>query len=143
VFVAAGRDIALKNKKGLHEAFAKLKQKYPDIELDERSLPPAEHAVRIAGCYGVVVASISEVNPNTAIEAAAARKPFIAPEDCGGKERLQSMGEFVDVTDTGALEAALEKLLEPDAYQSYVEASAVLRPHSWSDMAQEYATLFN
>ena len=141
VFVAAGRDTVLKNKTGLHEAFARIKQAHPQTELDERILPPNEHAKRLEGCYAVVVASLSEVNPNTAIDAAAARKPFIAPQDCGGKEALADMGLFVDTADTAALEQALAQLLEPSFYQSCVAASAKIKPHGWSDIAREYLAL--
>ncbi len=143
IFIAAGRTTVLKNQKGLHEAFAAVKAKYPDIELDERVLDSKLHTERLGGCYAVVVASISEVNPNTAIEAAAARKPFIAPEDCGGKERLMGMGLFVDTANTRALRDALEKLLEPAAYAGYVEASEALKPHSWEEIAREYVALLS
>lgn len=142
VFVSAGRDTALKNKAHLQAAFAKVKARHPDIVLDERILPPREHTERLKSSYAVIVSSLSEVNPNTAIEAAALRKPFIAPKDCGGTERLCGMGEFIDTSQPHALQEALERLLEPHMYNAYVEASAHLRPRTWEELAKEYALLF-
>lgn len=142
IFIAAGRDTVLKNKQGLHKVFAQVKKAHPDIELDERVLPPQEHLMRLKSCYAVIVASISEVNPNTAIEAAAARKPFIAPLDCGGKEALSGMGLFVDTADTQALEETFTSLLNQATYDACVKASAQLAPYSWSDSAKEYLALF-
>lgn len=141
IFVVAGRDNALKNKQGLHEAFERVRQTHPDIMLDEETLPPERHTQRIKSCYAVIIPSISEVNPNSAIEAAAARKPFIAPEDCGGKDALAGMGLFVNTASAQALAAGMERLLDPDFYQSCVEASAELRPRAWNDVAREFLAL--
>lgn len=141
IFVSAGRDIALKNKAHLQAAFARVKARHPDIALDERVLSPQEHAERLKSSYAVIVSSLSEVNPNTAIEAAALRKPFIAPKDCGGTERLSRMGLFVDTSSEATLEQAIEEMLDHAAHTRMETASAALVEHSWSDMAREYTLI--
>ncbi len=138
VFVAAGRDIVLKNMPLLHAAFAEVKKTHSDIELDTRTLSAAEHAERIAQCYAVIVPSVSEVNPNSAIEALAAGKPFICTADSGIVERLGSVGIFIDTQNKEALVAAITELLDAGRY---TRAQETLRQfsytHSWADMAQE------
>lgn len=143
IFLATGRDIALKNKRRLLEAFARIKERHQDAQLDDTPAASDEYREKMRACYAVVVPSLSEVNSNTAIEAAALRKPFIAPLDCGGKAELEGMGLFVDTTKTEELEAAMERLLDAAVYQACVEASAHLVPHSWSHIAREYAALMN
>lgn len=137
VFVAAGRDIALKNKKALHEALTLAKQAHPDIRLDERALPPEKHQKRIAECYAVIVPSLSEVNSNTVIEGASAGKPFIMTADSGGRSRLAGAGLYVDTRDPRAVAEAIDALLDPIVYAAYADATRRIRPHSWKDIATE------
>lgn len=143
VFVAAGRPIKLKNMARLREAFALAAATHPDITLDERTLPPNEHAERLHNCYAVLVPSVSEVNPNALIEAVALGKPFVGPKDCGGVVRLQGAGLFVDTTDVHVLAQAIESLLDSATYTRCVAATQKVQPYSWEDMAGAYITLFH
>jgi glycosyltransferase involved in cell wall biosynthesis len=107
-------------------------------ELDTRALAPQENAVRIAECYAVAVPSVSEVNSNFIIEALSYGKPFIAPLDCGMRERLDGLGVFVDTTDKRAMEGAVEELLDEQKYRAYVgRISAFSYVRTWADVADE------
>lgn len=142
VFLAAGRDIKLKNIPLLKRVFAGVKARHPEIELDTRPLPPQAHAERLASCYAVVVPSVSEVNPNTVIEAVASGKPFVATSDTGADARLAGAGIFVDTQDEQALEQALESLLEPGTYEHYATAASTsYGPRMWSEVSREYLML--
>ena len=144
VFVAAGRDIKLKNMSVLRQAFARVKERHPDIALDTDTLEPAAQAERLARCYAVVVPSISEVNPNTLAEAVAYGKPFVAPRDTGAGERLAGAGLFVDTTNIQALEEAIESLLKTEAYEQYaVAAGALPLVREWPEVARGYLALLS
>ncbi|MDZ4225896.1 MAG: glycosyltransferase family 4 protein [Patescibacteria group bacterium] len=138
VFVAAGRAIRLKNIPVLEEAFARVKAKHPDIELDLRALPPEEHRQRLRGCYAVVEASVSTMNPNVIWEALSFGKPFICTTNTGIKDRLGDLGVFVDTTDRQALQKALEELLDEKTYTHYVEKiRAFPYTHTWEQITDE------
>ncbi len=140
IFVAAGRGITYKNIPAFAEAFAKAAP--GQAELDTRALPPREHAARIEAAYAYVVPSVSEVNSNNIIEALSYNKPFIAPLDCGMRERLEGLGVFADTLDKAAMQAAVEELLDEAKYQAYVERiSAFSYVHTWADIADEILEL--
>ncbi len=136
IFVAAGRGIRYKNIPAFAEAFGAVAA--GRAELDTRALAPQENASRIAECYAVAVPSVSEVNSNFIIEALSHNKPFIAPLDCGMRERLGGLGIFVDTLDRRAMGRAVEELLDEETYQAYVER---IRNFScirtWAEIADE------
>lgn len=136
IFVAAGRGIRYKNIPAFADAFAK--GAAGRAELDTRALPPHEHAARNAAAYAYAVPSVSEVNSNNIIEALSYNKPFIAPLDCGMRERLDGLGVFVDTLDRRAMERAVEELLDGQKYQAYVgRISAFSYVRTWADIADE------
>ncbi len=116
VFVAAGRAHPLKNRESLERVFADLKKESSDIELDTRALSPREHEDRVQDAYAVVIPSVSEVSPNTAIDAIRYGKPFIMPYDNGARDRLAGTGMLIDTLDAAALKRAMETLLDPGEY---------------------------
>ena len=137
-FVFAGRDIAIKNSTRVHDAFAHARARFPDITLDTRVLAPAEHARRMKECYAVLIGSISEVNPNQAVDAITAGKPFIAPRDSGAYERLHEVGTFVDTMDVAALAHAIETLADPSGYaNAEARVRAFTFSHPWSAIVDE------
>jgi len=137
-FIATGRNIFLKNRDKLDLAFARIRHKYPQVELDTRALPQAEHLARLGACYAVIIASVSEVGPNTAIDAVVAGKPFISTEDCGAKELLEGCGLFVDTRTDAAIEKAIETMLNPAEYERLrAGIRAFSFTHSWDEMADE------
>ena len=142
IFVAAGRGIRYKNMPAFAEAFARAAG--GRAELDTRALPPREHAARNAAAYAYAVPSVSEVNSNSIIEALSCNRPFIAPLDCGMRERLDGLGVFVDTLDKRAMEGAVEELLDEQKYRAYVERiSAFSYVRTWADIADEILEIAN
>lgn len=138
VFVCAGRVNALKNYDLLGRAFAAAKARHPDIELDTRSLPPAEHRTRVARSYAVIIPSISEANSNSALDAVLAGKPFLMSDDTGTSERLSDCGIFIDTRSEDEIVAGIEKLLDPKEYERLTQSiRAFSFTYSWDDMAKE------
>lgn len=144
VFVSAGREHPLKNQKLLETVFAKVKEDYPDISLDTRSLPPDEHRARLRDAYAVIVASLSEVNPNTLIDAIGAGKPFIGPTDSGANDALRAAGQLIDTSDPHALETAIRTLLDPLQYDTWTKRSRECTfSRAWADVASDFLTLLS
>lgn len=138
VFVSAGRAIVLKQEPLLRRVIENLQKKYPDIELDTRALPPAEHQTRMAQAYAFVLSSVSDVSPNVIIDAVVYGKPFVCTADTGIRERLEGTGLFVDTTNEQALLDAIESLLNPDVYkdiEAKVKAFSLIR--TWDDVAND------
>ncbi len=144
VFVSAGRPRRLKNTKTLQIAFDMVKQKYPDIELDMRLLPPKEHQKRIQNAYAVVIPSVSEVCPNMAIDAIHYNKPFILPKDSGLHNRLGEIGIFVDTLEAKELAKAMEKLLDSAEYErSVTRVQSFSFVHTWDNILDEVSALLS
>ncbi|MBU6214874.1 glycosyltransferase family 4 protein [Patescibacteria group bacterium] len=142
VFVAVGRSRKLKNIPMLESVIAELKHRFPDIELDTRTLPPEAHDARLRGAYAMVIPSVSEVSPNNAIDALRHGKPFILTADTGAKERLADCGIFVDTLRADSLQSAILTLLDPDAYaRACARVQAFSFIHSWEAVAQEFLAL--
>lgn len=138
VFVSAGRSLSLKNYDELFRAFKRVQTQHPDIELDTRSLPHAEHHERLKTAYAVIIPSISEASSNTAIDAVIAGKPFIMTNDTGTGERLHDCGLFIDTRSEDEIVRAIEKILDPVEYERLARACAVFSfAHSWDDMAKK------
>jgi glycosyltransferase involved in cell wall biosynthesis len=140
-FVAAGRDVKLKQETLLKEIFSRIQKHHPDVSLDMRSLPPAEHQKRVAECYAVVLASVSDVAPNVIIDAVLYDKPFVCTADTGITERLGGTGLFVDTQNTQALQDAIMSLLDPGVYQAQkkkIELFSFTR--DWDAVADDFLT---
>ena len=142
VFVAAGRASLLKNVETLETVFTDLKRVFPDIELDNRILPPSEHESRIRDAYAVVISSVSEISPNTAIDAIRHGKPFIMPYDSGVRDRLAGAGIFVDTLDASALRRSMETLLDAGEYaRARTRVHTFSFSHPWEEVAKEFLVL--
>ena len=138
LLVCAGREIGLKNTALLKRVVARLANDHPGLELDTRFLPPREHSRRVAEAHAVVIASISEVCSNTAIDAVVLGKPFICPKDTGTSERLGECGLFIDTRSESALTEAIESILDPNTYTRLAGAARAFSfTHSWEHMAKE------
>jgi len=139
VFVAAARANFLKNTESVEAAFRDLKHLFPDIELDARLVPPDEHRARIRDSYAIVIPSLSEMSPNTAIDALTYGKPFIMTSDTGARERLANAGIFINTLDAGALRQAMKTLLDPIEYErACARVQAFTFSHSWGEVVQEF-----
>lgn len=138
IFVSAHRGAWYKNTEVADAAFARVKARHPDIELDTREVPHTEQLGRLASSYAVIIPSISEVGSNLAIEAVSVGRPFIMTEDTGTKERLRECGIFVDTRSEKEMENAIESLLDPAVYARLSAAiNAFSFTHSWEDIAKE------
>lgn len=133
--LALGRDTAVKNSALLARVWGRVAHKYPGVTLRTGTIPAHEYIGALSRCRGVIQPSISEVSPNTILEAIAYNKPFITTRDTGIFETYATSGIFVDTRIETALENAIDSLLTG-------EVRPVRPPdRTWSAAAKEYRTL--
>jgi glycosyltransferase involved in cell wall biosynthesis len=143
VFLSPSRDVFIKNKKRLIEAFQKIKEKYPEFVLDTEQVSHDVLLQKMSKSYAVIVNSFSEVSSNLVCDALASDLPAILTSDNGLYERLQNMVVFTDPFSSESLVHSIETLLEPETYQNY-KRNILLNSysHSWDEITQEFIDIY-
>jgi sucrose-phosphate synthase len=155
VIVAGNRDDIDDLDEGAQEVFHELLVAIDRYDIYSQVALPKHHRrdqvpmfYRIAAASGGVFVNPALTEPFglTLIEAAASGLPLVATEDGGPQDIIGNCknGILVDPLDTGAIGAALIKLLEDKALWSrYVEQGLVgVREHySWDAHAEQYMSL--
>ena len=138
-FLMYGRQIVLKNAPVFRIAFERARQKYPDIELEEGMVAKEELEKRMRACYAVVVPSISEVSPNTIIDAIRFHKPFLLTKHSGYAERFEPYGVIVDPLDVEDMRRGIEELADETNYRGLCEKMAGFKDvRTYDDIAREF-----
>lgn len=162
--IFAGRFIKLKNIENLIRAFAQLKtdkeliiigdgpekqkletlsKNYQNIKI-EGQLEPSVLRERIAKCYAFVLPSLSEISPNTALEALSLGKFVILSKNNGLALELQSCFYLIDPLSIVDIKKALEFCLNQDNYHLYLrKISECDFSHSLDELVKEHLDLFN
>lgn len=143
IFLSPSRDIFIKNKKRLLEAFEKIKQKYEGVVLDTEQVSHEVLLQKMAKSYAIIVNSFSEVSPNLVSDAINYDLPVILTSDNGLSEKLQNMVIFTNPFSTEDLICNIETILEPEVYQDF-KRNILLNSHghSWDEIAQEFINLY-
>jgi glycosyltransferase involved in cell wall biosynthesis len=141
-FIFYSRQIPLKNHAAFRRAFAKAKEKYPEIELEEGMVSHAELMERMKSCYAAVVPSLSEVTPNYIIDALRCAKPFLLTKYSGYAERFKDYGVIVDPLDEADMARGIEHLADPATYAPLQERAARFNEvRTYDDIAKEFIAL--
>lgn len=111
ILLGSGRDTRIKNLALLRKIWKRIESEYPETSLMLNQLSSEEYSSVMASCIGVIQPSISEVSPNTILEAIAYGKPFVTTRDTGIYEEYKDAGIFIDTRDEKLLEEAIRKLL--------------------------------
>jgi len=120
IILSPSRNIFLKNKVGLMQAFALIKDRFFDAELDTETSSREELLKRISEAYMVVVPSLSEVSPNTVLDALSLGVPAVVTSDCGMKERLGDLVVWVDPKSPEDIARGIEILMDAKTYSEYM-----------------------
>ncbi|MFA6254845.1 MAG: glycosyltransferase [Patescibacteria group bacterium] len=161
--VYAGRFIPLKNLPRLIKAYKKLKtqkkllligsgpQRTQLQELakdDQRieiisSLDQPELRQLILNSYLVVIPSLSEVNPNLALECLALKKPVLLTKENGFAPALKNIFISIDPLSEDDIYQKMEFLLQEENYQNYLnKLSAADFKRDFSDVVKEHLEIF-
>src|SRR3989344_2799384 len=136
------RPTAIKNGEHVRAAFAKAKEKHPDITLEEGILPKAELLSRMRSCYAVILPSVTEISPNYILDALRFRKPFIMDKYSGLASWLAPYGTVVDPLDEDDIANALARLAEPEGYEeAKKKAAAFSFTRTYDDVAKDFLGL--
>jgi glycosyltransferase involved in cell wall biosynthesis len=143
IYVSAGRTLKLKNMENLRVAFEKArvqikKLNLPDISLDCSRAIHDSYFEKIRNAYAVIVASLSEISPNTIIEAIQAGTPYIVTKENGLMERIGKTSVTVDPLDIDDMSEKIVWLSDPQ--NRSIQADKILGinfVHEWSDISKE------
>ncbi len=111
-----GRTIAMKNRDAFARAFATAKKHGVALELETGQVTHKELLERMRSAYAVAVPSISEVAPNTIIDAIRCGKPFILSKYSGYAEPCKDLGVIVDPLDEESMAAGIQKIADSQEY---------------------------
>ncbi len=144
IFLSPSRDIVIKNKKRLAEAFRRIKQKHPDLILDTNQVSHEVLLEKISKSYAIIINSFSEVSPNLVCDAIRFDLPVILTSDNGMFEKLKGMVVFTNPFSVDDLVRNVEILLEPEIYQNY-KRNILLSSHghSWDEIAQQFVDIYS
>lgn len=119
-----GRPLALKNAPAFRRAFAKARKRGLDLSLEERVVSHEQLLERIRKAHAVAVPSVSDVAPNTVIDALRCGKPFLLTKYSGYAERFKEYGVIVDPLDEEDMARGMESLADEKTYRELCERIA-------------------
>lgn len=143
VFLASSRQIAVKNFSNIEKAFEKARMTFPDIKLDKSPYSSEEYDKKLKSCYAVVVASFSDISPNSVIEAVSYNKPFILTKYNGIQHRLAGAGIIIDPNDAEDIAKGFFALTDEKRYAEEVKKiKRISFTHSFEEIAKEFIGIF-
>jgi glycosyltransferase involved in cell wall biosynthesis len=141
-FVLLGRQIMLKNVDAFRRAFSIARQRHTDIELDEGILPRSAYLEKLATCYAIAVPSISDITPQSILEAIRAGKPFLLTKYSAYAERFKEYGVIVDPLNEADMQRGIERLADPVEYERLRASVATFdEVRSYEDIANEFVSI--
>jgi len=160
--IFSGRFIPLKNLERLIEAFKQIKTNKklvligdgPEREKLEQfngnnifiegKMDYADLLERLATKgFLFVLPSISEMNPNAAIEALSIGVPVLLTKENGLADDLKNQCKLIDPLSTDSIKEGIEYFLDEDNYRDYLfQRAAAENSYSWSDMADRFLSIF-
>lgn len=143
-FIAISRSAKLKNIKLLKEIFSEKEIVDSGAIIETDQLNHDLLIEKIKSCYVVVLASISEVSPNTINDAIVYGKPFLVTKEVGTYDRIKDVAIFVDPKSKDDIREKIFWILDQDNYNSQKEKLRLFSySHSWQEMASEYISIYN
>lgn len=134
-----GRSRALKNAPAFRRTF---KHARTSLSLEEGKVEHSELLERIQNSYAVAVPSISEVAPNTVIDAIRCGKPFLLTKYSGYAERFRNYGVIVDPLDEQDMVRGIRELEDEPTYRRLQENIAAFREvRTYDDVTKEFLAL--
>ncbi|MEK7601505.1 MAG: hypothetical protein AAB480_03185 [Patescibacteria group bacterium] len=138
------RPNAIKNGAHVHSAFAKAKERHPDIVLEEGMVPQEKLLERMKGCYAVILPSVTEISPNYILDALRFKKPFILDKYSGYAKWLAPYGLLVDPLDEDDIARAVGELADESGYAKAVaKAAAFSFTRTYEEVARDFLALMN
>ena len=162
--IYAGRFIPLKNLSRLIMAFKPIKtdkkliligqgpqaEELKKLSADDPRIefwpiqPREKLLFELARCYLVVLPSLSELNPNLALEAFNLKKPVLLTQEVGLSEAVKKHFKLINPLDINSIKAGLEYFLVPENYRRYINQDPkFLADDNWSKVIGEHLKIFS
>jgi len=166
-FIFAGRFIRLKNIARLLKAYRSLKIEKRLILVGEGSLSDEykklieEYGIQdkveittsipqdklkelIAGAKAVIIPSLTEVNPNIALEAIACGTPVLLTKHNGLPADIQSKLWTFDPLSESELRIVLERIIDPNQQERYKKIiESINMSHTWNNVVEDHLKFFS
>lgn len=141
-FLIYGRDIKLRNRAKLREAFALAKEKAPDIELEEGQVPQHVLFERIRAGYCLILPSISDISPNFILDGLRAGKPFVMTKYSEYAETYKDLGLFVDPLDIRDMADKIVQMADDKTYAGFVNKIRETQfARTYAELADDFVAL--
>ena len=133
-----GRQIALKNTPAFRAAFEKARATGVSLDLKEGMVPYAELIEKMRACYAVAIPSISEVAPNSVIDAIRCGVPFLLTKYSGYAEKYKNMGIIIDPLSQDDMARGIREITDPETYARLcANIAAYTDVRTYDDVARE------
>lgn len=144
VFMAAGRKAKLKNLIQVEAVFNELAAEGNEVKLESKPQDHEQFMAKLASCYAVIIASVSDISPNVALEALRFNKPVILTQETGLRERLGGAVLWIAPANYGEIKEKVQWLLDKNNYAVATQRAAGFTfTHSWREIADEFIKLFS
>jgi glycosyltransferase involved in cell wall biosynthesis len=141
-FLAYGRDIKLRNRWKLREAFARAKEEVSEIELEEGQVPQHVLYERIRTGYCLLLPSVSDISPNYILDGLRAGKPFIMTKYSEYAETYKDFGLFVDPLDANDIAQKIIQMSDNRVYEEFVKRiAAAPLSRTYTELADDFVAL--
>lgn len=135
-----GRNLKLKNQSAFRKAFEAAHTNLSLVELS--SMSRDELFSRIARAHAVAVPSISDVAPNSVIDALRCGKPFLLTKYSGYAEQFREYGVIVDPLSESDMISGIQDLADTSKYQALCERVRAFKTvRMYKDVAREMLEL--
>jgi len=141
-FLAYGRDIKMRNKAKLREAFAIAKSKNPEITLEEGKLPQHVLLERIRHGYCLLSPSLTDVSPNYILDGLRCGKPFILDKYSEYADTFSDFGLFVDPLDVEDIADKILQMADEKTYTHFIDKIKRMPPkRTYAELADDFLAL--
>lgn len=143
VFVASARRSPWKNLAVLQKIFNDEPLMSLGFSLDTDHVNHDEFLTKISHSYAVIVASISDISPNTILDAIKCHKPFIVTKETGLYDRIKDIAVFVDPLNKEDIQEKILWLCNEDNYRAQKKKIEEFTfTHEWEDIGNEYLEVY-
>ncbi|MEK9184788.1 MAG: glycosyltransferase [Patescibacteria group bacterium] len=142
-FIAGGRPLKGKNSDRVKLAFEKAKIVNPKLIYDDTTTSHNRFIEKIQNSYAVILASLSDISPNTILDAIRCNKPFILTCECGLSDKLKDIAVFVDPENVDDITEKILWLSDSTNYEEYKnKIKAFNFTHSWEEIGKEIIKIY-
>lgn len=149
VFICATRDVAFKNLSRLRSAFSKAKKELSgkvEIELDTKVSDRNNLLSRIYDARAYICASISDLFPNTVVDAISLGTPIILTKNTGLIDFVKDseVGFYIDPFDEESIKKAIIDMCDPIIWSNFKKRMEDYPwPESWPTLLNKYKELID